>query len=119
MAVLTNTNRNTAAGAFSPTAVALATSGDTLVYSQGSNQELVLLNTSVSAVVVTIDGSAGTTVAVAGAGDTTVSVASGYAITVPASGVSVVLLDKIPAFCQGTVGITAATGAVVKAIILQ
>lgn len=119
MAVVSNVSRNAAAGAFAPTLVALGTSGDTLVWSQGSNQELVLFNTSVSAVVVTLDGSAGTTIPVVGAGDTTLSVAAGYAITVPASGTSVVMLDKIPAFLQGTVAITAATGAVVKAVILQ
>lgn len=118
MAIVTNTNRNTAAGAFAPTAITLGVSGDTLVYSQGSGQELVLFNTDVSPIVVTIDGSAGTTAPVVGAGDIT-SVAAGYTITVPAGLPSVVLLDKIPAFLQGTVAITAATAAKVKAIILQ
>ena len=119
MAVVSNINRTAAAGAFFPTMVTLATSGDTLVYSQGSNQELVLFNSDVSAIICTIDGSAGTTVVVQGAGDTTVSVAAGYAISVPAGGFAVLLLDKVPNYCQGTVAISAATGAKVKAIILQ
>lgn len=119
MAVVSNIVRTAAAGAFFPTMVTLATSGDTLTYSQGSNQELALFNTDVSPIVVTIDGAGGTTVAVAGAGDTTLSVAAGYAISVPAGAYAFVLLDKISSFCQGVVAITAATGAKVKAVILQ
>lgn len=119
MAVVSNVSRNAAAGAFFPTLVAVGTSGDTLTYSQGSAQELVLFNTSVSAVVVTLDGASGTTIVVPGAGDTTLSVAAGYAISVPASGTAVVMLDKIPSFLQGVVAITAATAAVVKAVVLQ
>lgn len=119
MAVVSNVSRNAAAGAFFPTMVTLGTSGDTLVYSQGSAQELALFNTDVSPIVVTVDGSTGTTVAVAGAGDTTLSVAAGYAISVPAGGFAFVMLDKIPYYCQGTVAISAATAAKVKAVILQ
>lgn len=119
MAVVNNVSRNAAAGGFTPTLVTLGTSGDTLVYSQGSGQELALFNTDVSAIVVTIDGSAGTTVAVAGAGDTTLSVAAGYTVSVPAGGAAFVMLDRVPAYCQGTVAISAATAAKVKAVILQ
>lgn len=119
MAVITNVSRGANAGAFFPTAVTLATSGDSLVWSQGSKQELSLFNTDVSAIVVTIDGASGTTVPVTGAGDATLSVASGYAISVPAGGFAVVMLDNISAYLQGAVSIAAATGAKVKAIILQ
>lgn len=119
MAVVTNVTRNAAAGAFFPTMVVLATSGDTINYSQGSNQELALFNTDAAPIVVVVDGSSGTTVAAAGLGDTAISVASGYSISVPAGGYAFVMLDKISSFCQGTVAITAATGAKVKAVVLQ
>jgi len=119
MAVVSNVSRGSYAGAFFPTAVTLATSGDSLVWSQGSKQELALFNTDVSPIVVTIDGASGTTIPVSGAGDTTVSVASGYAVSVPAGGFAFVMLDNISAFLQGAVAITAATGAKVKAVVLQ
>jgi hypothetical protein len=121
MAVVPSTSRTANAGAFAPADIVLATSGDTLVYSAGSQQELVLVNGTVlggSAIVVTIDGSAGTTVPIVGGGDTTASVAAGYTISVPAGKSKVVMLDRIPAFLNGTVAITAATGAIVSASII-
>jgi hypothetical protein len=117
MAAIANTSKNVA-GSFIPAVVTLATSGDTLTYNANTGQELFLTNTSVSDVVVTIDGAGGTTVAVPGAGAATFSVASGYAVTVTAGNTAVVRLDTIPAYLNGAVAITAATGAVVKAFII-
>ncbi len=117
MAVLTNTSK-AVLGAFTPVKTALATSGDTLVYNANTGQELYLFNTSVSDVVVTVDGSLGTTVAVPNAGALTASVASGLAITVTAGQFAALSLDKNSAYLQGTVAITAATGAVVMACII-
>ncbi len=119
MAVVSNVIRSANAGPFTPTEITLATSGDTLSYSPGQQQELHLFNTDVSDIVVTIDGSTGTTVVVPGAGGATLSVAAGLAITVTAGKFSVVQLDRISAYLQGTVSIAAATGAKVKAFIIQ
>jgi len=117
MAVVTNTLKNVL-GSFTPTKVALATSGDTLVYTPNGGQELILANTSASSVVVTLDGASGTTVTVPGCGGATLSVAAGYAITVAANAYAVVRLDTVPAYLVGSVSISAATGAVVDAFIL-
>lgn len=117
MAVVAVTSKNTA-GAVTLASIALATSGDTLVYTPDNGQELILCNTSASPVVVTIDGSDGTTVVVPNAGGATLSVASGLAVTVPANSFSLVPLDKAKAYLQGTVAISAATGAVVRAAIV-
>jgi hypothetical protein len=117
MAVVAVTSKN-AVGAVNPAAITIGTSGDTLVYTPDQNQELWLYNTTASGVVVTIDGSSGTTVTVPGTAGTTISVASGLAITVPANGFTTLALDKATAFLQGTVAITAATGAAVKAAIV-
>ena len=118
MAVVASTSKN-GVGAVTPASIALATSGDTLVYVPGQGDELYLYNTSASPVVVTVDGSAGTTVAVAGAAGATLNVAAGLAITVPANSFSQLSLDKAAVYLTGTVAITAATGAVVKAAIVS
>lgn len=117
MAAIADTSR-AALGQISPVLVTLATSGDTLTYTAGRNQELILYNTDVASRTVTIDGSGGTTVAVPGAGATTVSVASGITYTILAGAYAVVRLDTISAYCQGTVSIVADAGSVVKAIIM-
>lgn len=106
-------------GQFTPSKIAIATSGDTLVYSPNAGQELLMYNSSASDVVVTIDGANGTTVPIVGAGNLTASVAAGLAVTVTANSFSAVRLDTIPLFLQGAVSITAATGAVVMAAIIQ
>lgn len=87
----------------------ILSAADTLVYSSGANQKLVLFNTTASPVVVTVDGSAGTTIAPTGMGQD-VSVAAGIAITVGSSATVVVSLDKISAYCQGTVAVTGGVG---------
>ena len=87
----------------------ILSAADTLVYSSGANQRLVLWNETASPVVVTIDGSGGTTVSPAGLGQA-ISVAAGIAITVGADASVVVQLDKISAYCQGTVAVTGGVG---------
>ncbi len=116
MAVVATTSKNVA-GNQSPASTLLATSGDTLVYTAGSGQELWLFNTDVSTIVVTIDGSGGTTVVLPNAGGATASVAAGLAISVLAGTYQTVALDKISSYLQGTVAISAATGAKVAAAI--
>ena len=118
MAVVTNTSKN-ALGQINPTAIMLATSGDTLTYTSGANQELHLFNTDVAPIVVTIDGAGGTTVAIPGAGGATASVASGLDITVAAGAPAVVRLDTVYSYLVGSVSIVAATGAKVAAYIVQ
>jgi hypothetical protein len=110
MAAIVDTDSNVA-GPFTATKTILSAS-DTLTYTPNAGQELVLYNITGVSVVVTIDGSAGTTVTVPGTGGTTLSVASGLAVTVPANGFQVVLLDKISAFLQGTVAVTGGTGVI-------
>lgn len=117
MAAVTNTAKGALAGAFSPTSILLATSGDTMTYTSGQGAYLTLFNTDVSPIVVTIDGSGATTVVLPSAGGTTASVASGYAITVAAGSYQMVNLDKISSYLSGTIAISAATGAKVAAAI--
>lgn len=95
----------------------LSTSGDSLKYQANTGQELYLFNTSGSDVTVNIDGSGGTTVVVPGTAGTTINVASGLAINVSANSFAYLALDKAERFLQGSVAITASTGAVVKAVI--
>lgn len=109
MSAITDSTR--AAGPFNPTKVIL-TASDTLVYTPGASQELVMYNITASNVVVTIDGAGGTTIAVPGTGGITVSVAAGLAVTVPANGFTVVELDKIPAYLVGAVAVTGGTGVI-------
>lgn len=111
MTAVTNTSKQVA-GPLSPTSFLLATSGDTLTYIPSGVQELLLFNTDVSDIVVTLDGAGGTTVVVPNTGGATLSVASGLAITVTAGKFAVVNLDKVSAYVSGTpVSIVAATGA--------
>lgn len=107
MAAITETARG--AGPFTPTKTIL-TASDTLTYTTGSSQELILYNITGSDVIVTIDGAGGTTVTVPGTGGTTLSVAAGLAVTVPANGFKLVELDKIPAYLNGAVTATGGTG---------
>jgi hypothetical protein len=110
MAAISNTSKNVL-GDFTATKTIL-TASDTLTYTSGSGQELVMYNITAAPVVVTLDGASGTTVAVPGCGATTVSVASGVAITVPANGFQVVRLDTIPAYLNGAVAVTGGTGVI-------
>lgn len=115
MASISSTDKNVL-GAFTANKTTL-TSSDTLTYNEGTGQELILSNSTASVVSITIDGSGGTTVLVPGAGSTTFSVASGLVVAVPANGFTVVRLDTIKAYLQGSIALTGGTG--VSAIILQ
>lgn len=110
MAAIVDSSRDVA-GPFTPTKTIL-TASDTLTYTPGANQELVLYNITGVAVVVTIDGAGGTTVVVPNTGGTTLSVASGLAVTVPANGFQVVMLDKISAYLNGAVAVTGGVGVI-------
>lgn len=94
-------------GAVNLTRTAL-TSSDTLTYSGGANQTLMLYNTTASPVVLTLAGDAPVAIPVPGYGGS-VSTAGGKAITVPASGQTHLDLDDISAFLAGS-GAVAATG---------
>lgn len=108
MAVIAQTTTSGKSGAFSVTKTTL-TSADTLVWNQGTNQLLVLNNTTGSTVNVTIDGNAGTTVNVPGYGGT-LDISGGKIIAVPANSSVAVKLDTISFFLQGTVNVTGGTG---------
>ena len=118
MAAIGNTSKN-ALGQITPTEVLLATSGDTLTFTQGNGQELYLFNTDTVSRTVTIDGSGGTTVAIPGAGGATASVASGVTYTIAAGKFALVRLDGIYSYLQGSVSIVADVGAKVSAVIFQ
>lgn len=98
--------------------ILLAVSGDTLQFLKNKSQELWLFNTSGSTQAVTVDGNAGTVVVVPGTAGSIVDVSSGLTINIPANGFAFTYLDKAEAFLQGTVSITASTGAVVRATVV-
>lgn len=119
MAAVPDVSKNVS-GSFTATSIVLATSGDTLTYSSGTEQLLVLYNIhATDPAIVTIDGASGTTVAVPGAGATTASVAAGYAITIAAGVAKAVRLDTISAYLSGTVSIVSDTAAIVVATIVH
>lgn len=103
--------QNTFAGVNGPVNLTLTTLGasDTLTYASGTSQKLFLYNTTASPVVATLVGSTATTVSPAGLGGT-VSVAAGKAITVPASGATLVNLDVVSGYLLGNITITGGTG---------
>lgn len=117
MAAITNTSKN-ALGQISPVSILLATSGDTLTFTSGNEQILLLFNSDTSTRTVTIDGSSGTTVTLPNTGGATASVASGVTYSILAGAYAVVRLDTIPAYCAGTVSIVASVGAKVAACII-
>jgi hypothetical protein len=108
MAVITQTNA-TDGGLATTLPRTVLSASDTLTYTAGSKQILVLYNTTAAAVTATIIGSAATTIAPAGYGGT-ISVAGGKAITVGASATVLVELDDIQSFLQGTISITGGVG---------
>lgn len=117
MAQVPSTSKNVTT-ALTLNSIFLSTSGDTLQYQPGKSQELWLFNTSGNTVTVTIDGSAGTVVVIAGTAGTTVSVAPGLPVQILANSFAYLSLEKAQSFLQGTVAITASTGAVIKAVIV-
>lgn len=82
---------------------------DTLTYTAGSRQVVVLFNTTASLVTATIVGSTATTISPAGYGGT-ISVAAGKPIAVPASSTVLVELDDLSAFLQGVISINGGVG---------
>lgn len=110
MAALTQTNATDVLGPVTLTRLALSAS-DTLTYTPGANQVLVLYNTTASLVTATIIGSGATTITPIGYGGT-LSVAAGKAIPVPASSTVHVALDDLSSFLVGNITITGGTGIV-------
>lgn len=82
---------------------------DTLTYTPGAGQYLVLHNTTAGSLTATIDGSGGTTVPIPGTGET-FSVAAGKAVVVAAGVIKMIKLDTVDAYLQGTVSVTGGTG---------
>lgn len=109
MAVITQTAPATTVNGPVNLTRTVLTAADSLVYSQGSKQQLFLYNTTAAAVTVTIVGSGATTISPDGYGGT-LSVAAGKAITVPATGSTLVDLDDLYAFLVGNVSLTGGTG---------
>lgn len=108
MAAITQNTVSGVNGAVNLTLTTLGAS-DTLTYSSGSGQYLFFYNTTASPVIATVVGAGATTISPAGLGGT-VSTASGKAITVPASGATIVKLDVISAYLVGAITITGGTG---------
>jgi hypothetical protein len=106
MAVLTQSTITGVNGRVSVTVNTL-TASDTLVYSGGTNQCLIVSNATGDEVTLNIDGSGSTTITPQGYGGT-LSVSSGYNITIPDGETKAVKLDKIAAFLRGTVTLTGA-----------
>ena len=115
MAALTATLR-AQTGAYNNTINTLS-AADTLTYTSGASQQIVLTNPTAAIVTVTLKGSSAATFNVSGYGS--VSVAAGLAVSVPASGGSVSLqLDTISQYLVGTsVAVTGGVGA--TAILFQ
>ena len=87
----------------------ILSASDTLTYTPGSKQVLVLYNTSASLITATIIGSEAKTISPVGYGGT-ISVAAGKPISVPASSTVLLRLDDMSSFLQGTVSITGGVG---------
>lgn len=111
MAVIAATSGVLGSGSNGPTNLTRTTmtASDTFTYVQGSGQTLALYNTTASLVTVTLVGTSPTSLSPSGYGGT-VSTAGGKAISVPASGWTLVELDDIWAFLTGNGTITATGG---------
>jgi len=108
MAVITQVNA-TDGGLIATLTRTVLSASDTLTYTAGSKQTLVLFNTTAALVTATIIGSAATTISPPGFGGT-ISVAAGRAIAVPASSTVLVELDDISAYLVGNITITGGIG---------
>lgn len=84
------------------------TGTDDFVYSNQSNEILIMENTTGSDVVVTIDGDGSSTVNCPGVGD--IDVSAGIALTVTANSFEQIQLSSISAYLQGTIAVTGGTG---------
>lgn len=112
MAAITQSTVKEAGVPVNLTRLAMSAS-DTLTYTQGAGQVLVLYNTTAAGVTVAISGNAmPATITVPGVGGT-MSLAGGKSVTVPANGATVVDLDDIYQYLVGgNVTITNGTGLV-------
>lgn len=116
MAVITQTNGVTTSDrAVNLTRTALGAS-DTLTYVQGGNQFIGMYNTTGSPVVVTFTGTAPVTLTPAGYGGD-VSASGGKAVTVPATGFTLLNLDDIYNFIAGNGTVTVSGGTGVTAVL--
>lgn len=88
------------------------TASDTITFSPGRVQLLVIRNPTAGSLTLKIDGDAGTTVAVPGLGN--INVAAGYDIVVGAGLSRAVVLSRISGYCQGVVTLTGAALCVVQ-----
>lgn len=107
MAVITQTDGATKSLVPVSIARTIMTASDTLTYVKGTKQELFLFNTTASPVNVTLVGTAPTSITVPGYG--LVSTAGGKVVTVPASGQTILSLDDIYLYLDGT-GVVTLTG---------
>lgn len=103
MATIAQTSRNQI-GATTVTTTP-STASDTLSYSQGTAQILVMRNTTAGSINVTIDGAGSTTILPDGYGGT-LDVSTGKVIAVGANATVMVPLDKIRAYLVGVIAIT-------------
>jgi len=85
------------------------TASDTLTFQRGASQILSLFNSTASPVVVTLTGTAPATLTPDGYGGS-LATTGGKAITVPASGLTIINLDDIWAFLSGTGSVTVTGG---------
>lgn len=104
MAAIASINANQV-GSFAA-AISTLSADDTITFTPGKKQLLVLTNTTGGSLTATIDGSTGSTVNVPGVG--AVDVSAGKAIVVGAGLSVAVMLGSISAYCQGVVHITGA-----------
>lgn len=88
------------------------TASDTITFTPGRVQLLVIRNPTAGSLTLKIDGDAGTTLPIAGLGN--VSVAGGYDIVVGAGLSRSVVLSRISGYCQGVVTLTGAALCVVQ-----
>lgn len=112
MAVIAQTNGAISADAAVALTRTTLTASDTLTFVRGAGQVLVLTNPTASVITVTLTGTAPFTLRPDGFGGA-VSTAGGKAVAVAANGSTLVVLDDIWAFLDGTgaVTVTGGTGA--------
>lgn len=113
MAVISQTNGAVETKAPVNLTRATLTASDTLTYTKGSNQTLLLVNPTASIVTATLTGATNTNLTPDGFGGS-VSTTGGRAVAVPANGATLVGLDDIWAFLTnstgGTVTVSGGTG---------
>lgn len=109
MAVIAQTNGAISADAAVALTRTTLTASDTLTFVHGAEQVLVLTNPTASIITVTLTGTAPQTLRPKGFGGP-LSTAGGKAIAIAAQGSTLVSLDDICAFLNGTGAVTATGG---------